>query len=328
VATSAPSGLTPLRPESGRCARAASRAPALTIRMEACSVADGSPDLGPRLWALLLDLNRGLDAFWHPSSMLAPSVSLSPKLRVTTAEMEYMPFYLRTFFRVPSSWVHWGEIVESLPAPRSLLVASARCTSVVHEDHDGMPVARHGNVEPAVWQVAEREDHGSGALPDAVGARNRRVMRTRTTRLPSVLGHAQSSAPHLDRRNSDVLRSPSASGNAAVQVELRIPTLVAPSSRSSSGTRRGTDITCCAPFETSWPRLHPVTRARLDKRARGAIRVSAARAGPARARPAVSSESRSYELAAHGDDQRSCALQLTDQASPATRPSRSGATFS
>jgi hypothetical protein len=39
--------------------------------------------------------------------MLAPSVSLSPKLRVTTAEMEYMPFYLRTFFRVLSSWVHY-----------------------------------------------------------------------------------------------------------------------------------------------------------------------------------------------------------------------------
>ena len=43
-----------------------------------------------------------------PSSMLAPSVSLSPKLRVTTAQTQNMPFYLRTFFRVLSSWVH-GE---------------------------------------------------------------------------------------------------------------------------------------------------------------------------------------------------------------------------
>jgi hypothetical protein len=70
-------------------------------------VAEGSPDLGPpSCWALFSNLNRGLDESWHPSSMLAPSVSLSPKLRVTTAEMEYMPFYLRTFFRVLSSWVH------------------------------------------------------------------------------------------------------------------------------------------------------------------------------------------------------------------------------
>jgi hypothetical protein len=29
-----------------------------------------------------------------------------PKLRVTTAQMEHMPFHLRTFFRVLSSWVH------------------------------------------------------------------------------------------------------------------------------------------------------------------------------------------------------------------------------
>jgi hypothetical protein len=78
----------------------------LTIGMEACSVAEGSPDLGPVLLALLLDLNRGLDESWHPSSMLVPSVSLSLKLRVTTAEIEYMPFYLRVFFRLLSSWVH------------------------------------------------------------------------------------------------------------------------------------------------------------------------------------------------------------------------------
>jgi hypothetical protein len=78
----------------------------LTIGMEACSVAEASPDLGPVLLALLLDLNRGLDESWHPSSMLVPSVSLSPKLRVTTAEIEYMPFYLRVFFRLLSSWVH------------------------------------------------------------------------------------------------------------------------------------------------------------------------------------------------------------------------------
>lgn len=33
-----------------------------------------------------------------PSSVLVPSVPLSPELRVTRAELEHMPFYLRTFF--------------------------------------------------------------------------------------------------------------------------------------------------------------------------------------------------------------------------------------
>src|SRR3546814_11085599 len=34
--------------------------------------------------------------------------SVPPKLRVTTAQTEHMPFYLRTFLPVLSSWVH-GE---------------------------------------------------------------------------------------------------------------------------------------------------------------------------------------------------------------------------
>jgi hypothetical protein len=34
------------------------------------------------------------------------SVSIPPKLRVTGAETEDMPLYLRVFFRLLSSWVH------------------------------------------------------------------------------------------------------------------------------------------------------------------------------------------------------------------------------
>jgi hypothetical protein len=37
--------------------------------------------------------------------VLALSVSLPPKLRMTSAQTEHMPFYLRVFFRVLSSWV-------------------------------------------------------------------------------------------------------------------------------------------------------------------------------------------------------------------------------
>lgn len=57
-------------------------------------------------------LNRRLLGGSSPSSVLALPVSLSPKLCVTRADTEHTPFYLRTFFRVLSSWVHRGEIVE------------------------------------------------------------------------------------------------------------------------------------------------------------------------------------------------------------------------
>jgi hypothetical protein len=40
--------------------------------------------------------------------VLALSISLPPKLRMTSAQTEHMPFYLRIFFRVLASWVH-GE---------------------------------------------------------------------------------------------------------------------------------------------------------------------------------------------------------------------------
>jgi hypothetical protein len=71
------------------------------------------------------------------SPVSALPVSLPPQLRVSTAEVEHMPIYLRTFFQVLSSWVHSGrnlgctrgEIVESHPAPRSLLLAPPRSSS-------------------------------------------------------------------------------------------------------------------------------------------------------------------------------------------------------
>jgi hypothetical protein len=40
------------------------------------------------------------------SSLLALAIALSSNLRVTPAETEHMPIYLRTLFRVLSSWVH------------------------------------------------------------------------------------------------------------------------------------------------------------------------------------------------------------------------------
>jgi hypothetical protein len=40
-----------------------------------------------------------------PSSVFGLSVSVPPKLRVTTAETDYMSIYLRIFFRALSSWV-------------------------------------------------------------------------------------------------------------------------------------------------------------------------------------------------------------------------------
>src|SRR6266511_6171358 len=42
----------------------------------------------------------------EPSWAFALPVSLPPELRVTTAQTDHMPLYLRTFIRVLSSWVH------------------------------------------------------------------------------------------------------------------------------------------------------------------------------------------------------------------------------
>lgn len=51
-------------------------------------------------------LNRKLGRRPIPSSMLPLSISLPPKLRMTPAETDHMPLYLRTFVRLLSSWVH------------------------------------------------------------------------------------------------------------------------------------------------------------------------------------------------------------------------------
>jgi hypothetical protein len=59
-------------------------------------------------------LNRRAWERASASSLLALAIALPSNLRVAPAETEHMPIYLRTFFRVLSSWVHWGEIVESL----------------------------------------------------------------------------------------------------------------------------------------------------------------------------------------------------------------------
>jgi hypothetical protein len=55
---------------------------------------------------------------------------LPPKLRVTSAQTEHMPFYLRVFFRVLSSWVHHPKPQVRRPI-RGL------------ETHDSVPVAPH-----------------------------------------------------------------------------------------------------------------------------------------------------------------------------------------
>ena len=81
---------------------------AVAISVGVCSVTAWWPHSTALLAGSAVVLNRRLLRRSRPSSVLTLPVSLPPKLRVTTAETEQMPFYLRTFFRVLSSWVH-GE---------------------------------------------------------------------------------------------------------------------------------------------------------------------------------------------------------------------------
>jgi hypothetical protein len=60
------------------------------------------------------------DSPYRASPADVSSVAVASKLRVTGAEMENMALYLRTSFRLLSSWVHGGGIVELLAAPRFL----------------------------------------------------------------------------------------------------------------------------------------------------------------------------------------------------------------
>jgi hypothetical protein len=51
-------------------------------------------------------LNRRAWERSSASSVLALAIALPSKLRVAPAETEHMPIYLRTFFRLLSSWGH------------------------------------------------------------------------------------------------------------------------------------------------------------------------------------------------------------------------------
>jgi hypothetical protein len=75
-------------------------------RIAACPV-DGRYSAGPL--AFVVDLNRGIGEADQVGVALPLPVSLTAELGVTTAQTEHMPFYLRVFFRVLSSWVH-GEM--------------------------------------------------------------------------------------------------------------------------------------------------------------------------------------------------------------------------
>ena len=46
------------------------------------------------------------------------------------AQDHWQAVYLRTFFRLLSSWVHRGEIVEPLATPRLLFLASTRIDNI------------------------------------------------------------------------------------------------------------------------------------------------------------------------------------------------------
>jgi hypothetical protein len=55
--------------------------------------------------------------------MRALPIALPPKLRVTAAEASTTPFYLRTLFRLLSSWVHQTDAPALLPAQISSTLA-------------------------------------------------------------------------------------------------------------------------------------------------------------------------------------------------------------
>jgi hypothetical protein len=73
---------------------------------------DGPSSAEPAASRPSLELSRGDGA----GVRLSP-VTRASKLRVAGAEADHMRLYLRTFFRLPTSWVHWGVMGERSEPP-------------------------------------------------------------------------------------------------------------------------------------------------------------------------------------------------------------------
>ena len=86
-----------------------------------CPLVESGAELSQREAAVRLRLNRGMVPFADLDSSQArtdqvpssprPSIAVAgpTKLRVTAAEADHMPLYLRALFRLLSSWVHRGS---------------------------------------------------------------------------------------------------------------------------------------------------------------------------------------------------------------------------
>jgi hypothetical protein len=128
-------------------------------------------------------LNRRAWERSSASSVLAPPVSVPPKLGVTTAETEHMPIYLRTFLRVLSSWVHqpYGAVLTALV------------------DTFGL---RNGSV---LLLLAEPLSNASGAHKDVATSIDRHELRTRDVRCGGSGERVQSEGvvPSMDDERRD-----------------------------------------------------------------------------------------------------------------------------
>jgi hypothetical protein len=101
------------------------------------------------------------------SSVVAPSVSLPPKLRVKGTQAEHVPSHLRTFVRLLSSWVYRGGRVPGHAVGSGVTLIGKRM-------FDSWPGARPCPPSP-LSAVASRRDAGLQRLPDAKQAGARRV---------------------------------------------------------------------------------------------------------------------------------------------------------
>jgi hypothetical protein len=119
------------------------------------------------------------DSRYRASPADVSSVAVASKLRVMGAEMENMALYLRTSFRLLSSWVHGGGIVELLAAPGFLPLPlparwGIRClprlpavegTWIICAPY---PLRRWLSLRPPAKSPRARQ--GFGSQPDAVQA--------------------------------------------------------------------------------------------------------------------------------------------------------------
>ena len=124
------------------------------------------------------------------------SIAGASELGVTGAQREHMAIYLRTFFRLLSSWVHWGEIAESAGS-RPGLHDFSPCSD---EGDEGPPAHGQESGASTAWTLSSYRSGWKVAWRSRVATRGTSLRRGREI---AVQASNAASEPAIDESQSE-----------------------------------------------------------------------------------------------------------------------------